>query len=127
VEGDDQNEPIADAARSILDGHIVLNRKLTSRGHYPPIDVLNSLSRTMPMTVEKSQIELARTTRELMAAYEDVSDLVQIGAYKSGSNPLSDAAIARKPFIDEFLKQDKDTFSRWDQTLAKMSTIPGKK
>ncbi len=127
VEGDDTNEPIADATRSILDGHILLSRKLTSRGHYPPIDVLSSLSRTMPMVVERNQIELARTTRELMAAYEDVSDLVQIGAYKSGSNPLSDAAIARKPFIDEFLRQDKAAASRWDQTLAKMSTIPPKK
>jgi flagellum-specific ATP synthase len=127
VEGDDQNEPIADAARSILDGHIVLSRRLTSRGHYPPIDVLASLSRTMPMVVEKSQIELARTARELMAAYEDVSDLVQIGAYKSGSNALSDAAIARKSFIDDFLKQDKTVASRWDQTLAKLSTIPSKR
>jgi flagellum-specific ATP synthase len=127
VEGDDQNEPIADAARSILDGHIVLSRRLTSRGHYPPIDVLASLSRTMPMVVEKSQIELARTARELMAAYEDVSDLVQIGAYKSGSNALSDAAIARKSFIDDFLKQDKTVASRRDQTLAKLSTIPSKR
>jgi flagellum-specific ATP synthase len=127
VEGDDQNEPIADAARSILDGHVVLSRKLTSRGHYPPIDVLNSLSRTMPMVVDKDHLELARKTRELVAAYDDVSDLVQIGAYKSGSSPISDSAIARKSFIDDFCRQDKTVASRWDQTLAKLSTIPGKK
>ncbi|HWD39322.1 MAG TPA: EscN/YscN/HrcN family type III secretion system ATPase, partial [Fimbriimonas sp.] len=123
VEGDDTNEPIADAARSILDGHIVLSRKLTSRGHYPPIDVLGSLSRTMPMVVEPDQLAQARKVRELMAAYEDVADLVNIGAYKSGSNPLADAAIAKREFIRTFLCQDKAEASRWDQTMTRLSTI----
>jgi len=85
VDGDDTNEPIADATRGILDGHIVLNRKLTSRGHYPPIDILNSLSRTMPFVVCPEQIQAATDVRELMAAYNDVEDLVSIGAYKKGA------------------------------------------
>lgn len=117
VEGDDTNEPIADAARGILDGHIVLNRKLTSRGHYPPIDVMQSLSRTMPMVVEKSQMNDARDMRELIAAYRDVEDLVAIGAYKPGSKPLTDRAIARQGSIDAFLRQDKAEGSDWANTV----------
>jgi flagellum-specific ATP synthase len=107
VEGDDTNEPIADASRSILDGHIVLSRRLTSRGHYPPIDVLESLSRTMPFVVDASQIESARQMREWMAAYNDVEDLVSIGAYKPGTKPLADMAIEKWESINRFLRQDK--------------------
>lgn len=107
VDGDDTNEPIADAARSILDGHVVLNRKLTNRGHYPPIDILQSLSRVMPMVVTTDQVAMAREARELLAAYDDVEDLVSIGAYKSGSNPLADKAIAKHGPLSAFLKQDK--------------------
>jgi flagellum-specific ATP synthase len=107
VEGDDTNEPIADTARSILDGHIVLSRRLTSRGHYPPIDVLESLSRTMPFVVAPGQIEAARKVREWMAAYNDVEDLVSIGAYKPGTKPMADQAIERWDGINRFLRQDK--------------------
>ncbi len=107
VEGDDTNEPIADAARSILDGHVVLSRRLTSRGHYPPIDILQSLSRTMPFVVPPKQIESSRQIREWMAAYGDVEDLVSIGAYKSGSKPIADQAIAKWDDINRFLRQDK--------------------
>lgn len=123
VEGDDTNEPIADASRSILDGHIVLNRKLTSRGHYPPVDVLASLSRTMPMVVDSEQIEQARVVREWMAAYEDVSDLVSIGAYKTGSNPASDMAIAKKEAIDAFLRQQKAEASTWTETRKRLHEL----
>lgn len=107
VEGDDTNEPIADAARGILDGHIVLNRRLTMRGHYPPIDVLQSLSRTMPMVVSDDHLAQSREVRELLAAYNDVEDLVSIGAYKSGSKPIADRAIQRNDSINRFLRQDK--------------------
>ena len=124
VEGDDTNEPIADTTRSILDGHIALSRRLTSRGHYPPIDVLTSLSRTMPMVVTPEQLANAAKVRELMAAYDDVEDLVNIGAYKPGSNPTADAAIARREAIQSFLCQDKAETSRMDQTTGRLSLLP---
>jgi flagellum-specific ATP synthase len=107
VEGDDTNEPIADASRSILDGHIVLSRKLTSKGHYPPIDVLESLSRVMPMVVSDKHVELAREMRELLAAYSDIEDLVSIGAYKPGAKPIADKALAKWDAINKFLRQTK--------------------
>lgn len=107
VEGDDTNEPIADAARSILDGHVVLSRKLTSRGHYPPIDVLQSLSRVMPMVATPEQVVNANRLRELLAAYADVEDLVALGAYKEGSKPMSDEAISKWGEINNLLRQDK--------------------
>jgi len=120
VEGDDTNEPIADVTRSILDGHIVLSRRLTSRGHYPPIDILQSLSRTMPRVASTDQIEWARDLRELQAAYSDVEDLVNIGAYKSGSSPISDRAIRLKPSIDKFLRQTMTEGEAYDATLDKL-------
>ncbi len=123
VEGDDTNEPIADAARSILDGHIVLNRRLTSRGHYPPIDVLESLSRTMPFTCSKKQMLEARDIRELLAAYSDIEDLVSIGAYQQGTKPLADRALRRWAPINEFLKQDKADASPFPETLRRMEEI----
>ena len=107
VEGDDTNEPIADAARGILDGHIVLNRRLTMRGHYPPIDVLQSLSRTMPMVVSDDHLAQSREVRELLAAFNDIEDLVSIGAYKAGTKPIADRAIQRNESINRFLRQDK--------------------
>ena len=121
VDGDDTNEPIADATRSILDGHIVLSRKLTARGHYPPIDVLQSLSRTMPMVTSMPHQLDARRLRELVGAYADVEDLVNIGAYKQGSNPLADRAIARRPFILEFLQQAKSEGTGYENAVNALS------
>ncbi|MBS1718829.1 MAG: FliI/YscN family ATPase [Armatimonadetes bacterium] len=123
VDGDDTNEPIADATRSILDGHIVLNRKLTSKGHYPPIDILASLSRTAPFTCSPEHINATRKLRELMAAYTDVEDLINIGAYKEGSNPVADEAIRKWPAINQFLRQVKDESSSYDQTLTLLMEI----
>jgi flagellum-specific ATP synthase len=123
VEGDDTNEPIADAARSILDGHIVLDRKLTSRGHYPPIDVMQSLSRTMPFVVGPDHVEMAREVRDAIAAYRDVEDLVSIGAYKEGTRPSSDRAIRLQAPIDRFLRQDKSEASTLEATVAQMKEI----
>ncbi len=90
VEGDDTNEPIADASRAILDGHVVLSRKLAGRGHYPPIDVIHSLSRVMPLVAPAKQVEAARQVREWIGAHDDVEDLVSIGAYKQGAKPVAD-------------------------------------
>ena len=116
VDGDDTNEPIADAARSILDGHVVLNRKLTSRGHYPPIDIMQSLSRVMPMVVERQQVQSANRLRELVSAYHEVEDLVSVGAYKPGTQPLSDEAISKWGAINGFLRQAKEDSSAFEAT-----------
>lgn len=123
VEGDDTNEPIADAARSILDGHIVLSRKLTSRGHYPPIDVQESLSRVMPMVCGREQILQTRIIREWIAARADIEDLVSIGAYKPGSNPLADKALERWEAINAFLRQDKGEGTSLADTLSQLGDL----
>lgn len=123
VEGDDTNEPIADAVRSILDGHIILNRKLTSSGHYPPIDAMQSLSRTMPMVTTPEHQKAARAMRSLIAAYKDVEDLVSIGAYKTGSKPLADKAIEKWESIETFLRQDKDEASTLEESTQTLEAI----
>jgi flagellar biosynthesis/type III secretory pathway ATPase len=105
VEGDDMNDPIADSVRSILDGHIVLDRELASRGHYPCIDVLNSISRLMPHLVISEVKNAAYEIRDLMATYKKSEDLINIGAYKRGSNPRIDASIDRADRINAFLRQ----------------------
>ncbi|MBJ7470336.1 MAG: FliI/YscN family ATPase [Solirubrobacteraceae bacterium] len=105
VDGDDMNEPIADAVRSILDGHIVLTRDLAHQGHYPAIDVLQSVSRLVGEIAPEEVREAGQRVRELMAAYRDQKDLIAIGAYEHGSNPVVDRAIALKADIDGFLKQ----------------------
>jgi FliI/YscN family ATPase len=106
VDGDDHNEPVADAVRSILDGHVVLSRDLASRHHYPPIDVLQSVSRTMPDVTDVNHRRKAGQVREWMAAIRDSEDLVSVGAYVQGSNPRIDEARARRESIDAFLCQD---------------------
>ncbi|HLI15987.1 MAG TPA: FliI/YscN family ATPase [Acidimicrobiales bacterium] len=111
VEGDDMNEPIADASRSILDGHLQLSRALAESGHYPAIDVLGSVSRVAPAITDPSTRAAALAIRRLLAAYRDARDLVEIGAYVPGTNPLVDAAIAAKPEIDRFCRQGLDEAS----------------
>lgn len=120
VEGDDTNEPIADAARSILDGHIVLSRKLTGAGHYPPIEPLESLSRLMPMVADEAHVRDARQIREWIAAYRDVEDLLTIGAYKPGGRPLADTAIARWPQINRWLRQDRSEGTEFAETIQQL-------
>ena len=105
VEGDDMNDPIADSVRSILDGHIVLDRELASRGHYPCIDVLSSVSRLMSHLVSLELKNAAYELRDLMATYKKSEDLINIGAYKRGSNPRIDTAMDRSAAINAFLKQ----------------------
>jgi flagellum-specific ATP synthase len=105
VEGDDMNEPIADAVRGILDGHIVLSRLLASAGHYPAIDILQSVSRVMTDICSNQHLEVCRATREILAQYKDVEDLLSVGAYQAGQNPKIDRAIAKIDEINTFLKQ----------------------
>jgi FliI/YscN family ATPase len=109
VDGDDHNEPISDAVRAILDGHVVLSRDLASRNHYPAIDVLRSVSRTMPDVTDAPHREKAGVVRGWMAAIRDTEDLVSVGAYVPGANPKVDEARARAEAIDSFLCQPADT------------------
>ena len=113
VNGDDHNEPIADAARSILDGHIVLDRRLATAGHFPSIDVLESVSRVVGAVTTSPQRASATILRRLLAAHRDVRELIEIGAYVQGTNPDADRALVLMPQIERFLRQDMD-----DQTPA---------
>ena len=123
VEGDDMNEPIADAVRSILDGHIVLSRDLAARNHYPCIDVLNSVSRLFSIVAESEHRVQAGKIRELMAAYEKAEDLINIGAYQKGSNTSIDLAVERHDEINAFLKQRRDEAASYNDSLAKLIQI----
>jgi flagellum-specific ATP synthase len=105
VEGDDLSDPIADAVRSILDGHIVLSRTLAERGHFPAVDVLASISRLAPEIASEASMRAAASVREMLSAYRDAQDLIQVGAYASGSDPRVDTAIAAMPQVDAFLRQ----------------------
>ncbi|MEQ8509634.1 MAG: flagellar protein export ATPase FliI [Rhodospirillaceae bacterium] len=111
VEGDDHNEPISDAVRGILDGHIVLNRAIAERGRYPAIDVLRSISRTMPGCNTDDQNELLKRARKYISAYEDMAELIRLGAYRRGSNPEVDEAMFYYPRIEDFMRQTKDDHS----------------
>ncbi|MEA2102224.1 MAG: FliI/YscN family ATPase, partial [Thermodesulfobacteriota bacterium] len=123
VEGDDFSEPVADTVRSIVDGHIVLSRDLASRNYYPAIDVLKSVSRVMNDVVDQEHIALAGRIRETMAIYEDARDLINIGAYVSGSNPKIDNAIQYIDAIEGFLRQGIDESSTLEDTLNGMRDI----
>jgi len=120
VEGDDMNEPVADETRSILDGHVILSRKLASAYHYPAIDILSSKSRVMNAVVSDDHRELAARANTLLAAYADVELLVKIGEYRSGSDPLADLAISRNRALNDFLKQGTDEFETFFDTLEKL-------
>lgn len=124
VEGDDFNEPICDAVRSILDGHIILSRQLATRNHYPAIDVLGSISRVMPHITTREHRSWAAKTRKLLATYEKARDLINIGAYVSGSDPEVDEAISAMPIIDSFLLQGKE-FSEFSETISQLEGIGG--
>ena len=105
VEGDDTNEPISDTVRGILDGHIVLNREIANRGRYPAIDILKSISRTMPRCNTDEQNELINKAKQIMATYEDMAEIIRIGAYKKGSDANIDNAIHYYDRIERFLSQ----------------------
>ncbi len=123
VEGDDMNEPISDAVRGILDGHIVLSRDLGSSGHYPAIDVLSSLSRVAGDVASPEQLAAAKKIREALAVYRHSEDLIQLGAYVSGSNTRLDASIRVRENIMHFLRQEPNAKSRLNETLDSMAVL----
>jgi flagellum-specific ATP synthase len=123
VEGDDFNEPICDAVRAILDGHIILTRQLAEQNHYPAIDILHSVSRLTGALSTPRQKSGASRLRQALAAYRDAEDLIQLGAYVAGTNPMLDASIRVRPEILEFLRQDQAATCPMDQTLARLDQL----
>jgi len=123
VDGDDLNEPVSDAVRGILDGHIVLSRELAAQNHFPAIDVLNSVSRLMPFIVEEAHKERASQVRDLLAAYKESEDLINIGAYVKGSNPRVDRAIAYRDRLRAFLCQDITESTSWQQCREALNAL----
>ena len=123
VDGDDMNEPIADAVRSILDGHIVLSRAIAAQNHYPAIDVLNSVSRVMLEIVKKEHYQAAQNLRSMMAVYREAEDLINIGAYVSGSNPKIDDAIKKIEAIRKFLQQGVYEVDSFEETVNNLIAL----
>lgn len=126
VEGDDFNEPISDTARSILDGHIMLSRDLAHKNHYPAVDVLESISRVMKEVTTKEHIKAAGKIRNLLAAYKKNEDLINIGAYVNGSDPVTDKAIKYMNEINSFLQQSIDEKTAYDETIDKLISLAEK-
>lgn len=125
VDGDDMNEPISDAARSILDGHIVLSRRLATAGHYPCVDVLESVSRVAPRVTDDQQRELATRLRSLLAAKRDAQDLIEVGAYVPGTNPLVDRANELAAGIDAFLRQESSAVADAGDSWRRLGELVG--
>lgn len=123
VDGDDFNEPITDTARSILDGHIMLNRKLAHKNHYPAIDVLQSISRCMSQIATREHKQLAGKLKNVMATYNEAEDLINIGAYKAGSNPEIDYAVSKIQEVNAFLQQDVNDKFTFEETIQLLEHI----
>jgi flagellum-specific ATP synthase len=123
VEGDDMNDPVADAVRSIIDGHIVLNRQLASKNHFPAIDVLQSASRLMKDIVSDDVFDSAGRFRDMLATYREAEDLVNIGAYVAGSNPRIDRSLQKIDQINEFLMQKMEENFTYDETVDLLKNV----
>ncbi|CAJ3129839.1 flagellum-specific ATP synthase [Burkholderia pseudomallei] len=123
AEGDDQNDPVVDTARAILDGHIVLTRELAERGHYPAIDVPRSVSRCMSQVAGAEHGALARKVKEMIGRHEQIRDLIALGGYVQGADPATDEAVAKAARIDTFLRQDMLDVARHDATLAALKEL----
>ena len=123
MEGDDQQDPLVDALRSLVDGHIVLDRRLASESHYPPIAVLDSLSRLMPAIVTREHLSCSSQLRSLLSAYSRSEDLIRIGAYTPGSDPRLDRAIAVLPELQKFLCQTPEEQSPLSETIARLTAL----
>ena len=123
VDGDDFNEPIADTARSILDGHIVLDRKIAQKNHYPAIDVLQSISRVMSSIVDPQHKKVAGQLKNVLATYAEAEDLVNIGAYKAGSNPSIDYALSKIDAVNEFLQQDVYEKLSFEESIRRLEEL----
>lgn len=125
VEGDDHNEPVADAVRGILDGHIVLERVIAERGRFPAINVLRSVSRTMPGCNAPPEQEVITRARRMMATYENMEELIRLGAYRTGTDPLVDEAIRHHDQLEAFLSQHKDEVGRIGDGFTQLASILG--
>ncbi|MDR1478363.1 MAG: FliI/YscN family ATPase [Planctomycetaceae bacterium] len=125
VEGDDQNDPIGDSVRGLLDGHIWLSRKLSTRGHYPAIDPIESISRLMPDICDTEHLKAARIMRKMLGIYADNEDAISLGAYRRGSNQEIDNAINIKPKIDDFLQQSVEVHAQLNDTINKIKELCG--
>jgi flagellum-specific ATP synthase len=125
VEGDDHDEPVADACRGILDGHIVLERAIAERGRYPAVNVLRSLSRTMPNCNNEQQNDMIRVARQNMSVYDDMAELIRLGAYRRGTDPTVDRAIELRPGLEKFLSQRKTERSDLESGYQELAAIVG--
>lgn len=125
VEGDDHNEPVSDAARGILDGHIVMERAIADRGRYPAINVLKSISRAMPKVLSEPQNAVVRRAKQIISTYEDMAELIRLGAYRRGSDPEVDMAIQIYPQIEAFLTQNKDDDTTIEEGFQALAAIVG--
>ncbi len=123
VEGDDMNEPIADAVRGVLDGHVVMSRRIAERGRYPAIDVLRTVSRVMPECQTPGERAATAQARAMLALYEDMEELIRIGAYRAGSDPLLDEAIRLKPALESLLAQERDEAMTLEESNARLRGI----
>ena len=126
VEGDDANEPISDAVRGIVDGHIVMERAIADRGRFPAINVLKSISRSMPKALSDERNAILRRAKQIITTYEDMEELIRLGAYRRGSDPKVDEAIKIYPKLEEFLTQHKEENTSVDESFDRLSAIVGK-
>ncbi len=124
MEGDDENDPLVDAVRALLDGHVMLDRRLAAQSHYPPISILDSISRIMPAVVSRDHLAKVSLIRRLFATYKASEELIRIGAYQKGSDPDLDRAIAIMPALREFLIQGSQEVGAMKDTLARLMTLP---
>ena len=125
VEGDDHNEPVSDAVRGIVDGHIVMEREIADRGRYPAINVLKSVSRSLPGAISPERNETLRQAKQVITNYEDMAELIRLGAYRKGSDPAVDKAISIYPDLEEFLSQNKADRTSIDDGFSRLSMIVG--
>jgi len=122
-EGDDTNDPIADAARGILDGHIVLTRELAEAGHYPAIDIEQSISRAMHNLVKPAHFDVVRRFKQLFSRYQRSRDLIAVGAYQAGSDPILDQAVAYYPRLEAFLQQRIEESEPYESAVEKLEAL----
>ena len=125
VDGDDHNEPIADAVRGILDGHVVMQRSIAERGRFPAINILKSVSRTMPRSANPDYLPVIMRGRQVMATYADMEELIRLGAYRAGSSPEVDEAIKLHEPLEAFLRQAKDEKSSLNDGYGQLAHILG--
>jgi flagellum-specific ATP synthase len=125
MEGDDQQDPLVDAVRALLDGHIVLDRKLAAQNHYPPISILDSLSRLLPAVCQPDQLRKIQKFRQMLASYAASEDLIRVGAYQKGTDAVLDKAMEALPGLTQYLRQSKDDRSTFEEARDRLLALPG--